>query len=131
MPHSINFRIYYEDTDSAGIVYYANYLKFAERARTEMIRELGINQQELMDSKGVGFVVTHVKADFKKPAKLDDIVEVKTNITNIGKTRITMQQDILKNDNLLVSITVKLAMINNQGKPVRLPEDITSRLIIA
>ena len=120
--HKINYRIYYEDTDAAGIVYYANYLKFAERARTEWLRELGINQSQLMEEQGIGFVVRHCESDFIAPAKLDDLIEIETSLHEIGKARMKMEQIIRKDQTILVKLLVTIACVNQKGKPVRLPK---------
>jgi acyl-CoA thioester hydrolase len=120
--HSVQYRVYYEDTDAAGIVYYANYLKFAERARTEWLRELGFKQSQLMKEEGLGFVVRHCAIDFLAPAKLDDMIVIETHLHEIGKVRMTMNQIIKRADTRLAELTVKLACINSQGKPAGLPE---------
>ncbi|MEI6730943.1 MAG: tol-pal system-associated acyl-CoA thioesterase [Pseudomonadota bacterium] len=121
MTHICNFRVYYEDTDAAGVVYYANYLKFAERARTECLREIGVIQSQMLE-KGSGFVVRKCEADFLIPAKLDDLLEVHTDITEIGKARLHISQIIKRGGDILVNIKVVIACVNQSGKPVRIPD---------
>jgi acyl-CoA thioester hydrolase len=128
MAHTINFRIYYEDTDAAGIVYYANYLKFAERARTEWLRELGFEQSQLMKEAGIAFVVQHCAIDFVVPARLDDLITIETRLHEKGKVRMTMLQRIVRGETLLALLIVKLACVNTNGKPTRLPDTLSDAL---
>jgi acyl-CoA thioester hydrolase len=122
--HIAKYRIYYEDTDAAGIVYYANYLKFAERARTDWLRERGFNQSDLKENTGIGFVVRHVEADFLAPARLDDMIAVETHLHDLSKVRMKMQQVIRCGKTELVRLMVTLACINRRGKPVRMPPEL-------
>ncbi len=122
------YRIYYEDTDAAAIVYHSNYLKFAERARTDWLRELGINQSTLMQETGLGFVVRHIAIDFLAPAKLDDVIHVETHLQEMGKVRMTMSQIITRGQTKLALLTVKLACINRLGKPTALPPALMKKL---
>lgn len=107
----IPFRIYYEDTDAAGIVYYANYLKFAERARTEWLRHLGLEQQELLETKGVGFVVTHLDIRYRRPAKLDDILWIETRLQHRSKVRMSMRQILRTDTSVCAELTVEIACV--------------------
>lgn len=116
-----NMRVYYEDTDAGGVVYYANYLKFAERARTEMLRANGIQQSELREKYGVLFVVTRCEIDFKKPARLDDILTIDTRITDLGKVRLSMHQTVRRGEDMLAELVVHLACVNENGKPSSIP----------
>lgn len=120
--HHWPIRVYYEDTDAAGIVYYANYLKFAERARTEFLREAGFDHIGLMESDGVGFVVRRSEAEYRNPAKLDDALVVETKIEHMSGARFTMRQTVLRNDMILCDMTVTLGCINGDGRAVRLPK---------
>lgn len=115
-------RVYYEDTDAAGIVYYANYLKFAERARTEWLREIGISQEQLRQESGLGFVVRRVESDFIAPATLDDLLTIETRLEDIRRVRLRMQQTIRRDTKILVQLKVDLACVNAQIKPSPLPE---------
>ncbi len=123
-------RVYYEDTDAGGIVYYANYLKFAERARSEYLRYLGAKQQEdLQQEEKTGWVVRHCEVDYLKPAVLDDELLVSCKITNLGGVTVIMHQEITRNNELLVSIDVKAAHLSLvTKKPVRIPKDLMVKM---
>lgn len=119
---SFPIRIYWEDTDAGGIVYYANYLKFAERARTEALRNLSIGQQALKEEHGIAMVVTRAEIDYKRPAKLDDLLTVETQLQDLSKLRMTMRQRIWRNEELLAEVVVHLASLNMSGKPTAFPD---------
>jgi len=121
--HISSYRIYYEDTDAAGIVYYANYLKFAERARTEWLRALGVNQSDMLE-QGIGFVVRHCEADFLMPARLDDMITVETCLEEMSKSRLYIRQIIKRDEQVIVKIKVIIASINHKGKAIRLPQNL-------
>lgn len=125
-------RVYYEDTDAAGIVYYANYLKYAERGRTEALRSLGIEQREMAARDGMQFVVRRITADFRAPAHLDDALEVVTRTADIGGATLTMEQMIRRGDETLVSLTVEICAVvaggARAGRPVRVPTALAERL---
>ena len=126
--HTFPVRVYYEDTDVAGIVYYANYLKFAERARTEALRMAGIDQSDLMREEGIGFVVRRCTADFLKPAKLDDLLTIETRLHDIGRVSIQMQQVIRRGEETLVELDVKLAVVGRDMSLIPLPARIKNAL---
>ncbi|SUS07186.1 Acyl-CoA thioesterase YbgC [uncultured Defluviicoccus sp.] len=117
-------RVYYEDTDAAGLVYYANYLRFAERARTEMTRMLGLEQGKLGQERDLYFVVRRCHADYRAPARLDDLLEIATRITALGGASMEMAQVVRRHAIELVRLDVRLACINGAGRPVRIPEDV-------
>lgn len=118
-------RVYYEDTDTGGIVYYANYLKFAERARTEMLRSLGIENSTLLNEQRVAFAVKECTADYIKPAVLDDALNVVTTVENLGGASMRLIQDIFRGQERLVAITVRLACMNiDTGQACRLPREV-------
>jgi acyl-CoA thioester hydrolase len=117
-----SFRVYYEDTDAGGVVYYANYLKFAERARTEWLRSSGFEQRALWQMHKVGFVVKSCTIDYHAPAFLDDVLQVSATVTTSGRSSLTMQQQVKRADTVLASITVVLVCVNSSFKPVRLPD---------
>ena len=123
-------RVYYEDTDAGGIVYYANYLKFAERARTEYLRCLGCRQQDgLEEPEKTGWVVRHCEVDYLKPAVLDDELVVSCRITNIGAVTAAMHQEISRGGEVLVTVDVKVAHLSlTTKKPVRIPKDLLGRM---
>lgn len=126
--HTIEIRVYYEDTDAAGIVYYANYLKFAERARTEWLRKIGFEQEKLRAEQGLGFVVAHLEAEYKIPARLDDMIAIETSLQQHSKVHMTMRQILKKGDATLVDLSVKIACVDKNGKPVRIPEQLLHAL---
>lgn len=130
MTHQFSIRIYYEDTDAGGVVYYGNYLKFAERGRTEWLRELAIHQSELRAEQGIFFVVRHCEADYLAPAKLDDELIIETSLLELGNASITMQQDVQRvaDKRLLTQMKVTVVCVNEQLRPVRIPQDIRVRL---
>lgn len=114
-------RVYYEDTDAAGIVYYANYFRFIERGRTEFLRSLGHDQNVLM-KEGIAFAVRSVSAEFLKPARLDDLLTVETAIAALGRAQVTFAQRILRNKELLLDAKIRIACIDPvRGKPVPMP----------
>ena len=116
-------RVYYEDTDAGGIVYYANYLRFAERARTEYIRALGCTQRDALEEEKCGFTVRHVDIDYKKPAKLDDELVITCELREAKGAAAVMYQEVLRGEEVLATIEVKVAYINLvKLRPVRIPE---------
>jgi acyl-CoA thioester hydrolase len=121
-------RVYYEDTDAGGVVYYANYLKFAERARTEMLRLFGCQQQDMKEKLDCGFVVRRCNADYHKPARLDDVLEIETEIIAVGGASVEMCQRIIKGNETLVVMDIKLACMSFSGSATRVPESIRTRM---
>jgi acyl-CoA thioester hydrolase len=119
--HRFFIRVYYEDTDAAGIVYYANYLKFVERARTEMMRLFGAEHEQWRQADGTAFIVRHAALDYRAPARLDDMLVVETRVKEIGGASVLLAQDVKRGDTLLVAATVKIATVGRHGRPVRLP----------
>ena len=119
--HRHQVRIYYEDTDSSGFVYHANYLRFAERARTEMLREFGFVHPTLLAEEGIAFVVRELAADFRAPAHLDDLLVVETRVQLQRGASIDLCQSIVRNRIDLVRIKLKLACITREGRPTRVP----------
>jgi len=121
MAHTFHCRVYYEDTDLAGIVYYANYLKFIERARTEWVRGLGIDQSQVRDSHGVVFAVRRVEADYLVPAKFDDQLVVHTEVARKTGAQIVLRQTVLRGPDRLFDAMVTLVALKDNGRPARLP----------
>jgi len=120
------YRVYYEDTDAAGVVYYANYLKFFERARTDFLRHHNINQQQLAATQNQIAVVKKCNINYIKPAKLDDLIQVSVKIGKITHTTIQMLQEITLNNQLLTTADVQIAFVNNQTfKPIKIPDQIS------
>jgi acyl-CoA thioester hydrolase len=126
--HRFPVRVYYEDTDAAGIVYYANYLKFTERARTEMMRLYGVEHEKARQSGGTVFIVRRADFDYRAPARLDDELVVETRVAELGAATIRLAQDILRGETPLVRSHVTIACVNAEGRPVRLPEALRSTL---
>ncbi len=122
MIHRKEIRVYYEDTDMAGIVYYANYLRFIERARSDWVREVGIDQLAMKDA-GVVFAVRRVEADYVSPARFDDILEVRTTLDSLSSARMVMAQEVWRGDVLIFTAKVLIVCIGASGKPVRLPAE--------
>jgi acyl-CoA thioester hydrolase len=120
-PAEFKIRVYYEDTDAAGIVYYASYFRFLERARTELLRALGHEQNELM-REGVAFAVRAASADYLKPARLDDLLTVETHIASLGRAQMTFAQRVRRVDAVLVDAKIRLACIDPaRGRPIAMP----------
>jgi acyl-CoA thioester hydrolase len=120
MAHSFSVKVYYEDTDAGGVVYYANYLRFMERARTEYLAELGLSVSEL-HNQGSLLVVTHVDIDYRRPARLGDLLELTTELEDAKAMRVTLRQQVLKEGSLLVDAHLTFASIDAAGKPQRVP----------
>jgi acyl-CoA thioester hydrolase len=114
-------RVYYEDTDAAGLVYYANYLKFAERARTELLRRLGVEQERLRAETGLFFVVRRCTVDYLLPARLDDDLVVLTRLAGLGAATISLEQEVRRGDAALVRLALEIAALGRSFRPQRLP----------
>lgn len=126
---SMPVRVYYEDTDSGGVVYYANYLKFMERTRTEWLRAYGFEQDELIANEGVLFAVRSVAVDYKRPARFNDLLTVTAEVTRAGGASITFVQQVRRDDELLVSGEVKIASLTVDGmRPCPIPPAIAKRI---
>lgn len=128
MTHTFPVHVYYEDTDLAGIVYYANYLKFIERARTEWVRDLGVDQTRLKAEEGIVFAVRHLEADYLQPAKFDDDLSVDTSLTSMTGVRLTLRQEVKRAGEVLFAAKVTLVALNEGGQPARLPANIRQLL---
>lgn len=127
-PHLFPIRVYYEDTDMAGIVYYANYLKYIERARSDWVRTLGIDQNTMREDQGVVFVVRRVEADYLTPARFDDSLTVETRVSAVTGVRLIMAQEVRRGETALFRATVTVACLNQTGQPVRLPANIRQQI---
>lgn len=126
--HRHPVRVYYEDTDAGGIVYHANYLKFAERARSEWVRALGLDQKRLREELGLIIVVRRMEVDFLRPALYDDLLEVTTTLRGLGGARIELDQAVLRGDEKLFAAVVTLVCVGTDGRAARLPEDLRTLL---
>lgn len=129
MSHHFTLRVYYEDTDLAGIVYYANYLKFIERARTEWVRAIGVDQGRLRSEAGVVFAVRRVEADYLRPARFDDELQVQTRLVAFTGARIVLEQDITRMGERLFASVVTLVCLTDDGHPARIPPEL--RLLLS
>ncbi len=127
-PHIFPVRVYFEDTDSGGIVYYVNYLKFAERARTEMLREVGIESGRLMQEEKIVLTVVNCNVNYLKPALLDDALEIHSQISKVGGASLQGKQKIMRGNLELVDIHIRLACMALNGRPSRLPFGLCSTL---
>lgn len=119
--HDVPVRVYYEDTDAGGIVYHASHIRYAERGRTEYLRNAGFLNSDLMSEMGVLFVVRRIEAEYLKPAKLDDLLTVRTALQTIKNTSFVMSQKIIRGDEILFDMNVTLVCINPEGKPIAMP----------
>lgn len=128
LKHNNNIRVYYEDTDAGGLVYHANYLKFAERSRTEMLRKIKIEQLKLKNEHNIHFVVKTLYIEFFKSAILDDLLKIKSVILKITAAKIIMEQTIYNKMTLIAKIDVILGSVNIKGKPSRLPKIVLNKL---
>ena len=128
LTHKNNVRVYYEDTDAGGVVYHANYLKYAERSRTEMLRKYKIEQEVLKNNYSIRFIVKDLFIEYYKAAILDDYLTIKSFIIKISSAKIKMEQEIYKKNTLLAKINITLGSINLEGKPSRLPKFVLNIL---
>ena len=127
MAHQFNLRVYYEDTDLGGFVYYANYLKFIERGRSEWVRLCGVNQTALKAERGMLFVVRHLEAEYLAPAYFEDALGVETELVAITGSRIVVAQRVMRGDVVLFSAKVTLVCVA-EGRAVRVPGDVAALL---
>ena len=131
MPSAFDWtvRVYYEDTDAGGIVFYANYLKFFERARTEWLRALGVGQQELLDAEGAAFVVRSASLDYHAPARLDDVLTIRTMVDKLGPASVRFTQQAWKDELLLTSASVKVGCVDlTTMRPRSLPASAADKM---
>lgn len=127
-PHTFPLRVYYEDTDLAGIVYYANYLKFIERARSEWVRGLGVDQALLRAQQGIVFAVRRVEADYLRPAVFDDVLTVQTTLADRSGARLVLDQSVLRGAQTLFTARVTLVCLTAAGTPTRFPQALRQTL---
>ena len=129
MEFKSNFKVYYEDTDSGGVVYYANYLKFLERARTDAITSLNFSNKNLIEKFGIYIIVKSCNLNFHKPAKLEDNLNIISKVLEVKNVSIRMKQHIFVNDSMIVEAEILLASVDGKGKPSKLPVEFKSQLI--
>ena len=124
-------KVYYEDTDSGGLVYYANYLKFLERARTEMISSIGLSNKKLLEEHKTLVIVRSCNIDYLSPSKLEDTLQIYSSIESFNKASFVIIQNIKKDDNLIVKAKLKLVTVNQEGKPTKIPSVLEKKLVIS
>ena len=117
-------KVYYEDTDAGGVVYYANYLRFLERARSEALSEVGLSNLKIKKDYGALIVVKSCNIDFNKSARLEDNLKINSNIISFSKTSFTMSQSIYRNKDIIVNSKVHLVFVNEKSKPIKIPTNI-------
>jgi acyl-CoA thioester hydrolase len=122
--HSIQARVYYEDTDAGGIVYHSNYFKFAERGRTEMLRALGYDHHQVRADHNLMLVVRHAEIDWRASGKLDDLLDIKTDVVACGNTSMTMKQVISRGNTVLAEIKIVVVAVSDIGRAVRIPPQL-------
>tara|TARA_B100002019_G_C21214780_1_gene571397 strand:- start:663 stop:1055 length:393 start_codon:yes stop_codon:yes gene_type:complete len=120
--YSSKIKVYYEDTDAGGVVYYANYLKYLERARTEAIFSVGISNKKLLNDYNTLIIVKSCNIDYKKSAKLEDVLNIKSKTIEVKNTSFLMQQNIFLGNELIVESQVRLVCVDKLGKPTRIPQ---------
>tara|TARA_B100000676_G_C17971451_1_gene783542 strand:- start:57 stop:455 length:399 start_codon:yes stop_codon:yes gene_type:complete len=130
MAKKFNFivKVYYEDTDAGGVVYYANYLKFLERARSEAIYSLGYTNSSIHKKFGVLLIVKSCNIDYKKPARFEDTLEITSEVISFTKTSILMKQVIFKDSEIISKAEIHLVSVDKNGKPSKIPEDLKKKL---
>ncbi len=128
MIHSLPVRVYYEDTDAGGVVYYANYLKYAERGRSELLRQIGFENTALLKKFDVLVVVKNLESDYRKPARLDDALILQTQVMQTRPVSVTMSQRVFRGDMIICDMKVTLVCVTIEGKPTRWPDDFKSAL---
>jgi acyl-CoA thioester hydrolase len=129
--HALPVRVYYEDTDFTGIVYHGAYVRFFERARSDFLRLIGIHHAEMAEGahgSSLAFAVRSMTLDFQKPARIDDVLEVHTSLSEYKGARIKLDQLIYRGEELLVSAAVTVAIITSEGRPTRLPQVLAEKL---
>jgi len=130
MPKEFKYetKVYYEDTDAGGVVYYANYLKFLERARTEMICSFELNNKKLLNEYKALIIVKSIKIEYKKPAQLEDRLQIFSSIKSITKASFRMFQKIQRNKEIILEADIHLVTVNTEGKPIKIPEVLEKSL---
>lgn len=122
-------KVYYEDTDSGGVVYYSNYLKFLERARTELINSIGLSNKKLLDEYKTLIIVKSCNIEYIKPAKLEDKLQIYSLIESFNKASFIMIQNIKRTEELIIKAKLKLVTVNHEGKPIKIPSVLEKNLI--
>jgi acyl-CoA thioester hydrolase len=129
--HRFAIRVYYEDTDAAGIVYHSNYLKYAERARTEWLRALGVEHRRWREETGLVFVVKRCEIDYRRPARLDDMLDVATRVLQLSGATVIAEQVVWLEEEEVARLKLVIACIDGNGRPARLPKDLRAAMAAA
>lgn len=128
--HDFPVRVYYDDTDAGGVVYHANYLKFAERARTEYLRAMGFENSKIRDAHGIIIVVKTIEAEYFSPARLDDFLTLQTRLLSVKNTSFVMEQKAIRNEQCIFGMTVVLVCVNEgDGRPSKIPEAVKTSFL--
>ena len=125
----LKLKVYYEDTDSGGVVYYANYLKFLERARTEALFSIGYSNKKIKEKFDSLIIVKSCNIEYKKPAHLEDELSIRSFVKAVTKTSFFMNQEISKKGDVIVEAKVHLVFVNREGKPIKIPKDLYSQFV--
>ncbi|MDJ0822294.1 MAG: tol-pal system-associated acyl-CoA thioesterase [Paracoccaceae bacterium] len=128
MTHRFPIRVFYEDTDMAGIVYHANYLKFIERARSDWVKEQGLDQNAMREEDGIVFVVRRIESDYLGMAKYDDMLEVRTVVRSMTGVRLIMGQEVMRGEECIFRAEVTAVCVTLDGAPVRLPTGLRKQV---
>ena len=130
--HEFNYKlkVFYEDTDAGGVVYYANYLKFFERARTDVISNIGLSNKKLLDEYGVFIIVKSCNVEYLKPAKLEDQLEIKSSIISTSNTSFRMKQKAFRDQELITDCEIHLVIVDKSGRPTKIPDILKEKIII-
>ena len=130
--HEFNYKlkVFYEDTDAGGVVYYANYLKFFERARTDAISNIGLSNKKLLDEYGVFIIVKSCNVEYLKPAKLEDQLEIKSSIISTSNTSFRMKQKAFRDQELITDCEIHLVIVDKNGRPTKIPDILKEKIII-
>ena len=130
--HEFNYKlkVFYEDTDAGGGVYYANYLKFFERARTDAISNIGLSNKKLLDEYGVFIIVKSCNVEYLKPAKLEDQLEIKSSIISTSNTSFRMKQKAFRDQELITDCEIHLVIVDKSGRPTKIPDILKEKIII-
>ena len=123
-------KVFYEDTDAGGVVYYANYLKFFERARTDAISNIGLSNKKLLDEYGVFIIVKSCNVEYLKPAKLEDQLEIKSSIISTSNTSFRMKQKAFRDQELITDCEIHLVIVDKSGRPTKIPDILKEKIVI-
>ena len=121
-------KVFYEDTDAGGVVYYANYLKFFERARTDAISNIGLSNKKLLDEYGIFIIVKSCNVEYLKPAKLEDQLEIKSSIISTSNTSFRMKQKAFRDQELITDCEIHLVIVDKSGRPTKIPDILKEKL---